>query len=126
MYGRMNNKMGSVKYAQDKLNRINKDKDGLQDAINKDILDIIKIFSEQGHSGTTASYTISMLERLLRFKPITPLTGEDDEWNQISDNQWQNKRCSSVFKYADGSVEDIDGIVYSDDGGITFWGSNRF
>jgi hypothetical protein len=57
-----------------------------------------------------------MLTKLLDFKPLTPLTGENDEWTDVGDRSgyphWQNKRCSSVFKNADGSCYDIDGKVF--------------
>ena len=114
-------------YAKRELDRIKKDEDGMQEAINNDILEIVKIFSEQGHSGFSAGYALSVLERLLRFKPITPLTGEDDEWNECSTKGvMQNKRCSSVFRQADGTYEDIDSVIVSDNGGITWFTSKRF
>lgn len=78
---------------------------------------------------------MSILERLLRFKPITPLTGEDDEWIKVSDEMgqrcFQNKRCSSVFKTTDAQgntieVHDIDAIAYSDNGGLTWFTSSNF
>ena len=118
--------MGLLKYAEYELSRIPKDEDGMQDVMNADILAIVKMFSEQGHSGFSANYALSMLERLMRFKPISPLTGEDDEWNEISHGSWQNKRCSSVFKDVDGNAYDIDGVIVSDNGGITWFTSGRF
>ena len=118
--------MSLVEYAKSELSRIKRDEDGMQDLINKDILSIVEMFSEQGHSGFSANYALSILERLLRFKPITPLTGEDGEWNAISHGSHQNKRCSSVFRNADGTAHDIDGIVVSDNGGITWFSSGRF
>lgn len=125
----------SVEYAKSELARITKDGDGMQDTINKNIIDIVELFASQGHSGFSAGYAMSILERLLRFKPITPLTGEDDEWNDVSDEMgrkcFQNKRCSSVFKTTDAQgnfleVHDIDGVAVSDNGGITWFTSNRF
>lgn len=128
--------MELLEYAKSELNRIGKDKDGMQEMINEDILQIIKIFVEQGHSGFSASYEINVLERLLRFKPLSQLTGEEDEWNECSCGRagirtFQNKRCSSVFKDVDseGNIvrcEDIDGIIVSDNGGITWFKSGRF
>lgn len=118
--------MGLVEYAKSELARIGRDEDGMQDMINKDILSIVEVFSEQGHSDFSAGYALSVLERLLRFKPLTPLTGEDDEWNEISNGTQQNKRCSSVFRNADGTAHDIDGIIVSDNGGITWFSSGRF
>lgn len=118
--------MNMLEYAKSELDRINKDKDGMQEAINKDILEIVKVFSEQGHSGFSAGYALNILERLLRFKPITPLTGEDDEWNEIIKGVWQNKRCSSIFKHEDGTCTDNESIIVSDNGGITWFTSKRF
>ena len=125
----------SVEYAKSELARITKDGDGLQDAINKNILDIVELFASQGHGVLSAGYTMSVLERLLRFKPLTPLTGEDDEWVNVSgeteQRYFQNKRCSSVFKTTDAQgntieAHDIDAIAYSDNGGLTWYTSNRF
>lgn len=100
--------------------------DLMQDCIKNDILAIIDAFAEQGHSGASAAYALNILDHLLRFKPISPLTGEDDEWGEpISrmDNCQQNKRCSSVFRknFDNNTAYDIDGKVFSDDGGKTFW-----
>ena len=127
--------MSLVEYAESELTRIPKDEDGMQDLVNRYILEIVKAFSEQGHSGFSASYVLSKLERILRFKPISPLTGADDEWTEVHSQNgvrtYQNKRCSSIFKYVDaqGNVtrcEDIDGIVVSDNGGITWFSSKNF
>lgn len=114
--------MSMIEYAKRELERIGKDEDGLQEFMNRNILEIIEKFSEQGHSGFSAGYALSVLERLLRFKPISPLTGEDNEWSE----RGQNKRCSSVFKNADGTADDIDAIIVSDNGGITWFNSGRF
>ena len=118
--------MGLMNYAESELARITHDEDGMQDLMNKNILEIIKTFGEQDHSGFSANYAISILERLLGFKPITPLTGEDDEWEDTGHGVLQNKRCPSVFKNPDGTCYDIDGIIVSDNGGITWFYSSRF
>lgn len=122
-----------IQFAQDELDRIaegcKNDEEGykIQLAINKNIMDIIKMFSEQGHSGTTAGYTISMLSRLLNYKPITSLTGEDDEWTKLDYNDrlaYQNKRCLSVFKDSQGRAYDTEAKVFSDDNGHTWYTSS--
>lgn len=118
--------MSLVEYAKSELDRIKKDDDGMQELMNKCILEIIEKFSEQDHSGTSASYALSILDRLLRYKPIGPLTGEEDEWNEIGNGGYQNKRCSSVFKNKDGFAHDIDAVIVSDNGGITWFHSGRF
>lgn len=118
--------MDLVEYAKSELARIDRDEDGIQDKMNKDILDIVEMFSKQGHSGFSAGCVRSALERLLRFKPLTPLTGEDSEWDEIGNGKQQNKRCPSVFRNADGTAYDINGIVVSYNGGITWFPSKRF
>lgn len=118
--------MSLTKYAEAELARIPHDEDGLQSLMDRDILEIVKMFGEQGHSGFSAGYALSVLERLLRFKPLSPLTGEKDEWNDTGRGTMQNKRCSSVFKNSDGTVHDIDAIIVSDNGGITWFSSGRF
>ena len=124
-----------IKFAQDELDRIaegcknDKEEYDMQQVINKDIMDIIKTFSKQGHTGMTAGYTISMLSRLLNYKPITPLTGEEDEWEDVSDiyndgiKHYQNKRCPAVFKDEDGKCYNVEAKVFSDDNGHTWYTS---
>ena len=111
-----------VEYAKAELARIDSD-DKMQKLMNKHIIDMVELFAEEGHSGFSASYAIEQLERLLRFLPLTELTGEDDEWNEYSVGEYQNKRCSTVFKDKTGAY-DINGYVFSDDGGET-WYTNR-
>lgn len=86
------------------------------DAMRKDILDIVQVFADQGHSGFSANWVCNALEKLLRYEPLAPLTGEDDEWTDISQYSvgkiFQNKRCSHVFKEEDGHAYDINGIVF--------------
>lgn len=52
------------------------------------------------------------LEILAELKPITPLTGDEVEWQRCGESMFQNKRLSSVFKDADDRPYDIDGRVY--------------
>lgn len=107
-----------------------KDSDELnmQKVIDNNILELIKIFSNQGHTGATASYVISILNRLLEYKPLTPLTGEEDEWEDISKYQnntpgWQNKRCPSIFKNEKGAYW-VEGKIFSNDNGKSWYTSS--
>lgn len=96
----------------------------MQKAINKDIMQIVQVFAEQGHSGFSASYAINLIKRLLNYEPISPLTGAEDEWNKLdynNDTKYQNKRCSRVFKNAEGKAYDIEGKIFSDDGGKSWY-----
>jgi hypothetical protein len=89
--------------------------DEMQEAICKHILKLLDVFAEEGHSGTTAPYTISIFSKLAGFDPIVPITGEDWEWTEVSTGVYQNKRCGHVFKQPDrfnGQAYDIDGRVF--------------
>jgi hypothetical protein len=92
-------------------------KDEMQEAICKHVLELLDVFHGEGHSGTTAPYTIDLFKKLAMFEPIVPLTGEDWEWVNVAEQNggplWQNKRCSHVFKDNDGAY-DIDGIIFYD------------
>ena len=101
--------------------------DEMQAMLCEHVLELLTVFSNEGHSGSTAPYAIDMFSRLAKFHPIAPITGEDWEWTEVSERMgskcWQNKRCSSIFKDEDGTAYDIDGKVfwewavsYDDDG----------
>ena len=114
-----------VDYAKDELKRIGMIDSGeaYNDWATKAILDLIELFSSQGHSGFTAPYVINAFSRLAMFKPLSPLTGEDDEWDDVVDSLLQNKRYPSVFKDKDGIAYNTEGKVFSDDGEV--WYTNR-
>jgi hypothetical protein len=106
--------MSLVNHAEEELKYIRGDE--YNDMVADAVLEIIRVFADQGHSGFSASITTNIVEKLMRFEPLTPLTGEDNEWNQIKDNLYQNRRSPRVFK-EDGQAYDIDGIVFRDPDG---------
>lgn len=80
--------------------------------IGDDVMELIKVFAEQGHSGCSAGLVSSLFGKLSKYKPITPLTFKDDEWNEVSNGVYQNKRNSCVFKESpDGRPYYIDAYV---------------
>lgn len=118
--------MTMIEWAKHELDLLGGNDDEMQQLMNKNILEILDVFLNQGHSGFSASYVISTLTRLMDRKPLTPLTGNDDEWNEVTRGMKQNKRCSSVFMTEDGTAYDNDAIIVSDNGGITWFTSGRF
>ena len=97
------------------------EQDEMQDLIKENILDLLKVFSEQGHSGMTAPYVVNLFEKLAMFKPINPLTGADDEWMEYADGMFQNIRDSEVFKGSkDGPAYWISGNIFRDQNGCTY------
>jgi hypothetical protein len=90
-------------------------KEEMQEAICKHVLELLKVFADEGHSGSTAPYAANMFKKLAMFEPLVPLTGEDWEWSEVSPGVFQNKRCGRVFKQADrfnGQAYDLDGRVF--------------
>jgi len=97
----------------------------MQKEICDQVMELLDLFGTHGHSGTTAPYIINLFKNLAMFEAISPLTGEDSEWNDISaemggeDGIYQNKRASHVFK-RDGKAYDIQGKVFREPSGACF------
>jgi hypothetical protein len=94
--------------------------DEMQEMICNHVMKLLDVFAEEGHSGSSAPYAINLFEKLAKFEPVAPLTGEDWEW---FDHGYcmQNKRCGHVFKQPDrfnGQAYDIEGKI--------FWEWNEF
>lgn len=85
-------------------------------AIGKAVMELIDVFSKQGHSGFTAPVVASMFNKLAMNKPLGPLTGDDSEWVDVDGRLSQNIRCPHVFKTAEGA-HDIRGKVFEDPAG---------
>ena len=88
------------------------------------VREMLLVFSTHGHSGFSASYATGLLQKLMRFEPIAPLTGEPSEWFDHGECK-QNFRCSRVFMQADrfnGQPYDIDAVVFREPSGACFTG----
>jgi hypothetical protein len=70
------------------------------------VVALMETFTAYGHSGNSAKMTLDLFYMLAQGLPITPLTGDESEWEDRSSVSgypiWQNKRCSSVFKDLNG------------------------
>lgn len=101
---------------------------GSDDEMNNEmgacVLKLIDVFSEQGHSGFSAGYCVMLFEKLASFKPLSPLSGNDSEWTDVSEQAseplWQNKRNFAVFKDHTGKAYDIDAVYYMEPNYSTF------
>jgi hypothetical protein len=73
-------------------------------------LSVVRAFAAYGHSGGSADATTGVLERLLRYKPLSELTDDPAEWIDRSEMSsmpwWQNIRDSRAMSH---------------DGGKTYW-----
>lgn len=95
----------AVGYKQD-------EEEGPNKWIQENVLELLRVFANQGHSGMSAPYCVGMFEKLALFEPLAPLTGEDHEWMEVSKGVWQNVRAPRVFKGKDGRAYDIEGRIF--------------
>lgn len=91
---------------------VNDPEDGPNRWLAEGTLELLKVFADQGHSGSSAPYAVALFEKLALWKPIAPLDGEDDEWMYVGEGTWQNVRNSAVFKGEDGQAYWMDGRVF--------------
>lgn len=108
---------------------VNKDSDGSQKMITENFYEIKNVMDR---IDSVSNWKWIILNKLIDNKPLTALTGEPDEWNDISDwgykdggKHYQNNRCPAVFKdVLNNGLEIaywIDDESYSDDGGLTWY-----
>lgn len=88
--------------------------------IVENLFELLEVFGKQGHSGFSAPYCIKMFAKLALFEPLCPLNGTDEEWNKVSDECFQNRRCSHVFKDVDGRAYDINGKIFREPDGSCY------
>jgi hypothetical protein len=90
----------------------------------KAVMELIEVFSKQGHSGMSAGLVADIFWKLSNYKSLSPITGEDWEWKdaEISDDTLQNKRCFSLFKVKD-TITYGNAIVFVDPEGPSWTGS---
>lgn len=124
-------------YAENELNILlerakaeGEDSYKLQKVFNDNIMEVVKSFCNGGHSGMTANMAISALERILKYRPLTRLNLTDDEWVEVADGVYQNRRAGNVFKQKDrfdGKPYCIDGpngeLVSLEEYPLAYWGN---
>lgn len=79
------------------------DYDGM---VGRAVLDLIKLFATQGHSGMSAMMTLQLFDELAHYRAITELTNDPSEWMDVADGMWQSRRQANAF---------------SEDGGKTYY-----
>jgi hypothetical protein len=92
--------------------------DSLIKEFENEILALCEKFGNSGQSGGSATYTANALantiKKLCLFETLSVLTGDEDEWNEVSDGLFQNNRNSAVFKKNDHAYY-LDAIVFKGD-----------
>lgn len=100
--------------------------DGPDKWIQESVLELIRVFSAQGHSGFSAPYCVETFRKLALHEPLVPLSGDADEWVDTGDGVFQNNRCSRVFKDSEcfnGQAYDIQGTIFREPNGCCYTNS---
>ena len=66
----------------------------MQDMMNRDVMELLTVFAEQGHSGFSAPIAIRLFSKLANYRIITEVEDNPDDW----DEDGQHKYIPSIFK----------------------------
>ena len=82
----------------------------INDAMRKNVIDLVTMFAGQHHSGASAQYLVQTLNRLLQLKTLTPISCKATEWQYIDEAiagdkfTWQNLRNSAAISSDGGKT----------------------
>ena len=99
---------------------LNDKEEGPNKWVMENVFELLRVFAKQGHSGSSAPYVANMFKQMALFELGAPLRGTEDEWMEVSDGQYQNVRCSHVFKDVAEGAYDIDGRIFRDPNGVCY------
>jgi hypothetical protein len=85
------------------------------------ILKVIDSFADNADYDFSMEYVNgSIIEKLLRREPLSPLIGNDDEWEEIDHGYYRNNRYSRVLKAGkSGQAYDTHGKIFVDSDGTS-------
>lgn len=73
-----------------------------------DIMTLLAVVSEQGHSNNSIHYMLNVFDKLVRYKILTPLKLNEEEWDIIGySGSQQNRRATHIFREETGEITDI-------------------
>lgn len=73
------------------------------------VLELVRVFAAQGHSGMSASIVRSLFAKVAAFEPLGPITSAPEEWLEVTLGVWQCRRHGSCFSNDGGrTYYDID------------------
>lgn len=89
----------------------------MQEMMNEDVMELLKVFEEQGHSGFSASWAINLFSKLAKYKLITEIEDNPEDW----DENGQHKYISSVFKRDEGTCYYMYGRLFAEPSSDNFF-----
>lgn len=113
-----------LEHAKTEIKAAKLDEAGYGELLPNAVLELIEVFSKQGHSGMSAGIVRQIFNQLAAYQPLTPLTGEDEEWSEVAPGVFQNKRASHVFR-ENGQAYDINGKVFERPDGTRYTDGTR-
>ena len=75
--------MGMISRAESEMAKAWPESEEMQDMVKANVMELLKVLETQGHSGMSLPYVLGVFNKLAKQKPLSPLTGEDDEWMEI-------------------------------------------
>jgi len=85
------------------------------------LMELCVVLARQRYSGMSTSLIGYLFQRLANGHPLSPLTGEESEWQEVEDGKYQNKRCPSVFKDGKtGQAYQVDRYIFVDGQGTAY------
>lgn len=101
----------------------------VQKKVTKAILELHDVFAKQHHDNFSASYVMDLFYKLVHFTPLSPLTGEDDEWKPVDgmDNTEYNTRFTGISRTNKDNSTAIwhDGILFCEPNGDNWFSSKE-
>jgi hypothetical protein len=85
--------------------------------MRRHLLSVVQEFKDADHSRSSITAALDILNVLLTLRPLTPLNGTPDEWQErdlfFADGlRFLNKRCPTVYKTSDGRIVDVEGKIF--------------
>jgi hypothetical protein len=71
--------------------------------LGRSVLDLVRVFAGEGHSGASAGIAADLFNRLARFDVLSPITAHPSEWMEVEPGVYQSKRKPSVL-WRDGEA----------------------
>lgn len=84
---------------------------GYVNSCARNAYELIETLSKAGHSGMSIGITLDIFNKLAKWKTLTPLTNNPDEWGKLEgceDGDWQSKRNPSCFTSDFKTYHDIE------------------
>ena len=87
------------------------DDTGYVNSCARNAYELIEALDKADHSGMSVEITLDIFNKLAKWKTLTPLTNNPDEWTQLSEWEsvgYQSKRNPSCFTSDFKTYHDID------------------